>query len=129
MTGHGDMLRRTDNVSDWIRHEITIHPVNTHMTEEVINVTVYRYFDIDHHVFKIPEPHWYKTLPLDALARETLVPSIICELVGLKGEQPKNFIRHSIDNFHFTINCIRTDLANRGVSIEDLEKRQTQEFP
>ncbi len=116
-------------VSDWIRHEIAIHLVNTHMMEEVLIVAANRCFEITHPVFKLLEPHWYRTLPLNAAARDTLVPSIVFDLVGLKGEQPKNFIRHAFDSFHFTDSYVPTDLAKRGFPIEDLEKDKFKNYP
>lgn len=116
-------------VSDWIRHELAIHLVETHMAEEVIIVAANRCFDITHPVFQLLEPHWYRTLPLNAAARETLVPSIVFDLVGLSGEQPKDFIRHAFDNFHFTDSYIPTDLAKRGFPIEDLEKDKFRNYP
>lgn len=116
-------------VSDWIRHELAIHLVETHMAEEVIIVAANRCFDITHPVFQLLEPHWYRTLPLNAAARETLVPSIVFDLVGLSGEQPKGFIRHAFDNFHFTDRYIPTDLVKRGFPIEDLEKDKFRNYP
>lgn len=116
-------------VSDWMRHELAIHLVETHMAEEVIIVAANRCFDITHPVFRLLEPHWYRTLPLNAAARETLVPSIIFDLVGLSGEQQKDFIRYAFDNFHFTNSYIPAHLAKRGFPIEDLEKDKFRNYP
>lgn len=116
-------------VSDWIRHELAIHLVETHMAEEVIIVAANRCFDITHPIFKLLEPHWYRTLPLNAAARETLVPSIVFDLVGLSGKQPKDFIKHAFHNFHFTDSYIPKDLAKRGFPVEDLEKVKFRNYP
>jgi len=96
-------------VSDWIRHEITIHLVNTHIVEEVIIVAANRCFEIDHPVFKLLEPHWYRTLPLNAAARE-VVPSIIFDLIGLKDQQPYDLNQYTFEKFNFTDCYIPTDL-------------------
>ncbi len=73
------------------------------MVEEVIIVAANRVFPVDHVVFQLLEPHWYRTLPLNAAARDTLVPKIIFELVGLGGSQPKDFIKHAFANFDFAL--------------------------
>ncbi len=99
------------------------------MAEEVIIVAANRCFEIDHHVFKLLEPHWYKTLPLNAAARDTLVPKIVFDLVGLRGEQPFNFIRHAFDSFHLTNSYIPTDLAKRGFPIDELENTKFKNYP
>ena len=116
-------------VSDWMKHEIAVHLVNTHMAEEVIIVAANRCFEVDHHVFKLLEPHWYKTLPLNAAARDTLVPKIIFDLVGLRGDQPFDFIKHAFNNFHFTDSYIPTDLEKRGFPVDELEKDRFRNYP
>ena len=115
-------------VSDWIKHEIAVHLVDTHMAEEVIIVAANRCFEVDHHVFKLLEPHWYKTLPLNAAARDTLVPKIVFDLVGLRGEQSFDFIKHAFDNFHFTDSYIPIDLEKRGFPIDELEKDRFKNY-
>lgn len=43
--------------SDWIRHEMAIHLLNTHLVEEVIIVAANRSFPFDNAVFRLLEPH------------------------------------------------------------------------
>ena len=115
--------------SDWVRHEVTVHLVNTHIVEEVIIVAANRCFGIDHPVFKLLEPHWYRTLPLNAAARDVLVPSIIFDLIGLKDQQPYKFIQHAFNNFHFTDSYIPADLPKRGFPIAELDTDKFKNYP
>ena len=116
-------------VSDWIRHELTVHLVNTHLVEEVIIVAANRVFDVDHDVFKLLEPHWYRTLPLNAAARDTLVPKIIFDLIGLSGSQSKEFIKHSFAHFDFIANYVPQDLASRGFPESELSSARLKNYP
>jgi len=101
-------------VSDWVRHELTIHLTNTHLVEEAIIVAANRTLEPEHPVFRILRPHWDKTLSLNAAARSTLVPSIIEKLVGIPSDRVYRFINHAYKNFHFTNLYVPTDLALRG---------------
>ena len=74
-------------VSDWTRHEITVYLTDTHFVEEAIIVATHRCISVEHPVFKLLEPHWLRTLSLNAAARETLVPKIIFDLVGAPNEK------------------------------------------
>ena len=116
-------------VSDWTRHELTVHLTNTHMIEEVIIVAANRAFSVDHDVFKLLEPHWYKTLPLNAAARDTLVPKIIFALIGLSGSQAYDFIKDAFANFNFTANYVPQDLASRGFPESKLADPQLKNYP
>ena len=116
-------------VSDWVRHELTVHLVNSHMVEEVIIVAANRVFPVDHVVFKLLEPHWYRTLPLNAAARDTLVPKIIFELVGLGGSQPKDFIKHAFANFDFTAQYVPQELESRGFPQHELSSPRLKNYP
>ena len=109
-------------VSDWINHEMAIHLVNTHLVEEVIIVAANRAFPSEHLVYRLLEPHWFRTLSLNAAARATLVPNIIIDLVGFDVVQSKAFINHAFDHFDFTGKYIPNDLPSRGFPLEDLDK-------
>jgi len=101
-------------VSDWVRHELTIHLNNTHLVEEAIIVAANRAFSPQHAVFRLLRPHWSKTLSLNASARAALVPEIIEKLVGVPAPQVYKFINHAYKNFHFTELYVPTDLKSRG---------------
>jgi len=64
-----------------------------------------------HPVFKLLQPHWYKTLPLNAAARATLVPQIIKDLVGVKPDYVFRYIRGEFENFDFVSCYVPNDLA------------------
>lgn len=98
--------------SDWIRHEMAIHLVHTHLVEEVIIVAANRSFPSDHPVFRLLEPHWFRTLSLNAAARDTLVPDIIIDLVGITKPQAMNFINHAFNTFDFCGKYIPNDLVS-----------------
>ncbi|KJA22635.1 hypothetical protein HYPSUDRAFT_644226 [Hypholoma sublateritium FD-334 SS-4] len=114
--------------SDWLRHEVAIHLVNTHLVEEVIIVSVNRAFDPSHIVFRLLEPHWSTTLPLNAAARETLVPKIIIPLTGFTPKQTYAFLKDSYSKFEWTALYIPNDLNRRGFPIEDLDKHKYHNY-
>ncbi len=98
--------------SDWIRHEMAIHLVHTHLVEEVIIVAANRSFPSDHPVFRLLEPHWFRTLSLNAAARDTLVPDIIIDLVGISNTQAMSFINYAFTTFDFCGKYIPNDLVS-----------------
>ncbi|CAM1502374.1 Fc.00g043580.m01.CDS01 [Cosmosporella sp. VM-42] len=101
-------------VSDWTRHEVGVHLTRAHMIEEALIVATHRAIPMDHIVFKLLEPHWYKTLSLNAAARDTLVPQVIKDLVGVKPDYLFSFVRYEFDNFDYVKNYVPNDLASRG---------------
>ena len=109
-------------VSDWHRHEVGIHLVNTHLVEEVIIVSAKRTFDPGHVVLQLLEPHWNSTLPLNAGARSTLVPSIIIPMTGFTPEQVYRFIKASYSEFDWRGLYIPNDLRRRGFPPERLNE-------
>ena len=109
-------------VSDWLRHEIAVHLVNTHLVEEVIIVAAHRTIKPDHVVFKLLEPHWDPTLSLNKTARDILVPEIIIEIVGFTATQTYNFLKDAYNRFKWTDSYVPNDLRRRGFPIEDLDK-------
>ncbi|KAF7557089.1 hypothetical protein G7Z17_g908 [Cylindrodendrum hubeiense] len=101
-------------VSDWLRHEIGVHLTRAHMIEEALIVGTHRAIPMNHVVFKLLEPHWYKTLSLNAAARETLVPQLIKDLVGFKEDYLYEFIRSEFESFNYTRSYVPNDLEDRG---------------
>lgn len=101
-------------VSDWLRHELGIHLTDSHLIEEAIIVAANRTIPMEHIVYKILSPHWYKTLSLNAAARASLVPQVIVELIGFTPDQAFHFIRHSFENFDFQGHYVPNDLKDRG---------------
>ncbi|KIJ30185.1 hypothetical protein M422DRAFT_53866 [Sphaerobolus stellatus SS14] len=109
-------------VSDWVRHEATVHLVYTHFVEESIIVAAHRKLPPRHVVFKLLEPHWKVTLSVNALGRSVLVPDVIANLVGMTPEQLYAFINDAYTNFNWSDFYISNDLARRGFPIIDLDK-------
>lgn len=101
-------------VSDWVRHEVGVHLTHTHLIEEAIIVACRRSFDDGHPVLRILQPHWYKTLPLNAAARETLVPSVIVDLMGTSSKQAMDLVNWEYNNFDFVGSYVPADLERRG---------------
>lgn len=108
-------------VSDWTRHEMTVHLTHTHLVEEVIIVATQRTLPAHHPVLRLLEPHWYHTLSKNAGARETLVPKIIFDLIGFTGDEPFEFLWHAFRTFDFVGGYIPNDLPNRGFPLDKLE--------
>jgi hypothetical protein len=100
--------------ADWIRHELGVHLTDSHFIEEAIIVAANRTIPMEHVVYKILSPHWYKTLSLNAAARASLVPQVISDLIGFTPEQAYSFIRHSFENYDFQGRYVPVDLASRG---------------
>lgn len=115
-------------VSDWMRHEITTHLVNTHFVEEAVIVATHRNIPADHPVFKVLEPHWLKTLSLNAAARATLVPKIIVDLVGLTEKQSYNFINYAYTHFNWEALYIPNDLERRGFPLNQLNSKKFHNY-
>jgi hypothetical protein len=100
--------------ADWIRHEATVHLTNTHLVEEVVIVAAHRTLPKDHLVYRCLQPHWLKTLALNAGARSTLVPNAINRVIGIKPGQTFAFIRDAYQRFNWTENYVPRDLERRG---------------
>ncbi len=107
---------------------VSIHLVNTHLVEEVIIVAVNRTFGPSHIVFRLLEPHWNTTLPLNAAARKTLVPKIIIPLTGFSPKQTYAFLKEAYNTFDWTGLYIPNDLRRRGFPPEDLGKRKYHNY-
>lgn len=101
-------------VSDWLVHELAVHLTNAHLIEEAVIVATNRTIPMDHVIYKILSPHWYKTLSLNAAARASLVPQVIADIIGFSPDQAFSFIRHAFDNFDFVGNYVPHDLERRG---------------
>lgn len=115
-------------VADWVRHEVTIHLVNTHFIEEVIIVATNRNMDNKHPVFRLLEPHWLKTLSLNAAARATLLPHVVLELIGLEEAQAFKFISHAFKNFDFVGQYVPNDLSSRGFPANNLNEKKFKNY-
>lgn len=101
-------------VTDWMRHEMAIHLALSHFVEEAIIVATNRTIPMDHPVYQLLSPHWYKTLSLNAAARATLVPQVVADLVGITPDQCFSFVRHAYDTYDFVANYVPNDLERRG---------------
>ncbi|KIW88147.1 uncharacterized protein Z519_11258 [Cladophialophora bantiana CBS 173.52] len=107
-------------VSDWLRHEVTVHLVDTHLVEEVTIVAAHRAFSIDHPVYRLLQPHWLKTLSVNAAARSTLVPNIITKIVGVTDPQLYSFVKDAYQRFDWTGRYVPKDLTTRGFPPSEL---------
>ncbi|CUA67249.1 hypothetical protein RSOLAG22IIIB_13352 [Rhizoctonia solani] len=100
--------------ADWLRHEVTIHLVNTHLVEEVVIVAANRTLPTSHIVYQLLEKHWETTLSLNDQARKVLVPKVIAEIAGAQWNQLVSFIGHAYKTFDWTKLYIPKDLSVRG---------------
>ncbi|KIM27395.1 hypothetical protein M408DRAFT_311254 [Serendipita vermifera MAFF 305830] len=97
-------------ISDWTRHEITVHLVNTHLVEEVVIVAAHRSFQANH-----------ITLSLNASACSTLAPKIIAKVIGTTESQVYSYINHAYANFDWEKHYVPNDLAARGFPVNEVE--------
>ena len=115
-------------ISDWTRHEATIHLTNTHFVEEAVIVAAHRAFPIDHVVYQLLQPHWLKTFSLNASARSALVPQVIVKLVGFTEAQLYAFIKDAYKRFDWTALYIPSDLKNRGFPADELNSTKFHNY-
>jgi hypothetical protein len=101
-------------VTDWMRHELAVHLTLSHFVEEAIIVATNRSIPMDHPVYRILYPHWYKTPSLNAAGRSTLIPQIAVEIVGISPDQCYRFLCHAYDTYDFVGNYVPNDLKRRG---------------
>ena len=110
--------------ADWARHEIAVHLVDTHMIEEAIIVATNRTIPEEHLLHEILSPHWFRTLALNAAARDILVPAVICRLAGFgpstarEGNLAFGLVKWSYKNFNFQEKYIPNDLKKRGFDLD-----------
>ncbi|APA14441.1 hypothetical protein SS1G_06332 [Sclerotinia sclerotiorum 1980 UF-70] len=115
-------------VADWTHHELTLHLNDCHFVEEASAVAAYRSFPSDHIVYKILEPHWFKTLSLNAAARDTLVPQLISKINGFTERQTYDYLLSSYRNFNWTGNYAPTSLITRGFPLSSLNDKSDRRF-
>lgn len=101
-------------VSDWIRHNLTVHLCRTHLIEESVIVAANRTLPQSHDVYQLLYPHWQKTLSLNAAARATLVPLVIAPLMGMEAKHIYKYLMSEYRSFHFEGSYVPNDLAARG---------------
>lgn len=111
-------------VSDWLQHELIVHLTNAHFIEEAIIVATNRSVPMEHIVFKLLYPHWYKTLSLNAAARDQMVPQAIKDIIGFTPDQAFKFIRSAYENFDFVQSYVPNDLKRRGFPCTEEELKQ-----
>lgn len=110
--------------ADWARHEIATHLVDTHLIEEAIIVATQRTIPDGHIIQEVLSPHWFRTLPLNAAARTTLVPAVIARISGFgptidpTTSRAMSLLRWSYHAFDFQAKYIPNDLKARGFDME-----------
>ncbi|EUC60806.1 lipoxygenase [Rhizoctonia solani AG-3 Rhs1AP] len=108
--------------ADWLRHEVTIHLVNTHLVEEASIVAAHRTLPPRHIVYQLLEKHWDTTLPLNREARKVLIPEVITKLAGVGQTELNAFLNHAYSSFDWTGLRIPNDLDARGFPLGDIEE-------
>jgi hypothetical protein len=112
--------------ADWLRHEVTIHLVNTHLVEEAAIVAAHRSLPPRHVVYQLLEKHWETTLPLNRQARQVLIPELITKLVGVHKDGLGKFLDDAFTNFDLKGLRIPEDLESRGFPMASVV--ETQKF-
>lgn len=101
---------------------------NEDLRTEKHQVASKRALATNHLVYRCLQPHWLKTLSLNAAARATLVPSVIIPIVGLTGPQTYDFIKNAYSNFDWQANYVPNDLERRGFPVKDLLDQDNARF-
>lgn len=101
-------------VTDFLRHEVSVHLTQAHLVEEALIVATHRTVPMEHIIYRLLSPHWFKTLSLNAAARATLVPQIIKDIVGVKPDNLYQYVRSEFESFDYVGRYVPNDLASRG---------------
>ncbi|KAI0874261.1 lipoxygenase [Hypoxylon argillaceum] len=124
--------------ADWASHEVGVHLVETHLVEEAIIVATNRTIPEDHLLYELLYPHWFRTLPLNAAARSTLVPAIVTRLAGFGPSFPVppdmsnrtlGLLNYAYHNFNFQEKYVPNDLKKRGFDIDGVIKTKYRNYP
>lgn len=97
-----------------------MYPIILESDADEYQVASKRALATNHLVYRCLQPHWLKTLSLNAAARATLVPSVIIPIVGLTGPQTYEFIEKAYHNFDWQANYVPNDLERRGFPVKDI---------
>jgi hypothetical protein len=118
-------------VTDWMRHELAVHLTLSHFVEEAIIVATNRTLPMDHPVYRLLYPHWYKTLSLNAAGRSTLVPQVAVDIVGISPDQCYHFLCDAYDTYDFVGSYVPNDLKRRGFpnTQEGLQHPRYKNYP
>ncbi|KAL2068635.1 hypothetical protein VTL71DRAFT_14972 [Oculimacula yallundae] len=115
-------------VSDWTRHELQVHLNDCHFVEEAAIVAAQRSFTAEHVVYGILEPHWLKTLSLNASARQVLVPKVVVEINGFSKAQTYAFLLDAYKRFNWIDRYIPADLERRGFSPTEMDDKKFHNY-
>lgn len=115
-------------VGDWILHELLVHLGRTHLIEEATIVATHRTIPESNIIYQLLSPHWLKTLSLNAAARQTLVPKIITDLIGLEGTSPFDFILYDYHNFDWQKRYVPNDLDDRGFPHDRIKDKKYRNY-
>jgi hypothetical protein len=115
-------------VGDWILHELLVHLGRTHLVEEATIVATHRTIPESNIIYQLLSPHWLKTLSLNAAARQTLVPKIITDLIGLEGTSPFDFILYDYHNFDWQKRYVPNDLDDRGFPHQHINDKKYRNY-
>ena len=107
--------------ADWLHHEAKVHLTDTHLVEEVIIVATHRSFQEVGPIYNLLEPHWERTLSLNKAARDTLVPSVVTKIAGVRSKDVYTYIGYVFENFDFVGGYIPNDLEARGFPLDKLD--------
>jgi hypothetical protein len=111
-------------ISDWARHEIAVHLVETHMVEEAIIVATHRTIPEEHLIYEILSPHWFRTLAINAAARAVLIPQVIARVSGFGPDtnpatsRAVKMMNWCYTTYNFQAKYIPNDLKTRGFDME-----------
>lgn len=107
--------------ADWVDHELRVHLTEAHFIDEATIVAVQRSFEDAHPICELLQPHWVRTLSLNALARSMLVPTVILNIGPFNKDQALKLINYYFKKFNWKNRYIPAELPSRGFPVHDLE--------
>ncbi|KAF9534645.1 lipoxygenase [Crepidotus variabilis] len=116
------------HTADWTRHELAVHLVHTHFIEEGLIVAAQRSFPDTHVILQILQPHWKKTLSLNALARQLLVPVYINDITPVQLADIQAFCVNAYKTFDFVDSYVPNDLEKRGFPVCHLDDKKYHNY-
>jgi len=98
-----------------LHHQVVTHLLKTHLNIEVWTIALHRNILPDHPIFILLQNHLQKTIAINDMAREILLPSIIDYLASPGLEGSRIAAKLAYDEYNFTGDFLKNDLVARGV--------------
>lgn len=125
--GYGWMIAKTIvQAADSSYHEMISHLAHTHLVIEAVALCAKRTFAEGHPVYRLLNPHFEGTFPINQLAVRKLIQpgQAVDRLVGSNMESNYSFIAQCRLNFHVRDRFLPNDLKMRGLDHDSVPAEQ-----